>query len=139
MDILKSILHLIPDAKCIITSNDYSQIEWLDDRLQPTLVELEAIQNELTSTIPKSWDLLIQKLLASSIYMKAYYLSKDSLPIAQGFNKVEQILLITKNEAALGFFLDDLLQEIRTYITPEELAEVNQALKESGFINIQLN
>jgi hypothetical protein len=136
MDVLKSILHLIPDAKCIITSNDYSQIEWLDERPQPTQAELESIQQELNSIIPKDWNLLVQKLLACQVYMKAYYLSKDSLSIAQAFNKVEQVLLITRIEPALEFFLNDLLGEIRTHITDEELVEVNQALQDSGFNTI---
>ncbi|MBW4421180.1 MAG: hypothetical protein KME13_18425 [Myxacorys californica WJT36-NPBG1] len=131
-------MYLAPGAEFALRGNELSGLTWMDERPIPTLAELEAAQVELNKVIIKDWNLLVQKLLGCQLYMKSFYLSKDSLAIAQSFNKLEQVVLITRIEDALAFFMDDLLEELKDYITPEEMDEVNQILKECGFNNIVL-
>jgi len=44
MNLMNTILHLLPEAKCVTYGDDHTKTIWLDERPMPTQAELEAAQ-----------------------------------------------------------------------------------------------
>ena len=60
-EIVKALKDLLPDAKYILSGDDYSTIEWLDEQSKPTLADIE---NAISNPLPEP-ELTIDEKLAS--------------------------------------------------------------------------
>lgn len=47
MNLMNTIMHLLPDAKCVTYGEDHTKTIWLDERPMPTQAQLEAAQPAL--------------------------------------------------------------------------------------------
>ena len=128
----------MPDAEFSLVGNDYSGLNWIDDRPKPTQVELEAAFQELTEKgvdplKGEDWEGLKEALVISPLFQKCYMTAKTNQAVFMAFYKVEQVIITTRIIEALQFFLNELRVEMDTLISPEEIVELNNLLKQKGF------
>ena len=138
MDIIRSLLYKIPDAKFSLMGDKYKDINWLDSRPIPTEIELQTAFDEYTlleidPLKSEDYSDLWTRLSKSAAMAKSYTQAKTSLSTFFAVYKLEQIVLITHDTKNLKDALTNLQTEMKSLMTVADITEINLILTKKGF------